>query len=177
MFKERHHLKRNAIINLYYSFIYPYLIYCIEAWENATTCHLKQLYLIQKKVIRMITFANYNTPSIDIFKNLNILSLDKIVVDRIGVMMYTYANDLLPPALNYLYTSNSDVHNYTTRQRNLLHVNKCDINTYSNSFGNASARIWNVLQSKIDVNILLSKFKISLKLYLQENSLQLKYTK
>ena len=78
--------------------------------------------------------------------------MDKLVVDRIGVMMYKYANDLLPPALNYLYTSNSDVHNYTTRQRHLL-------------------------QSKIEVNISLSKFKISLKLCLQENSLQLKYTK
>ena len=80
-------------------------------------------------------------------------------------------------ALNYVYTSNSDVHNYTTRQRYLLHVNKSNINTYSNSFGNASAGIWNVLQSKIEVNISLSKFKISFKLYLQENSLQLKYTK
>ena len=107
----------------------------------------------------MITFANYNTPSIDIFKNLNILPLDKLVVDRIGVMMYKYANDLLPPALNYLYTSNSDVHNYT-RQRHILHVNKSSINTYSNSFGSASARIWNVLQSKIEVNISLSKFKM-----------------
>ena len=45
-----------------------------------------------------------------------------------------------------------------------------------NSFDNASARIWNVLKSKIEVNISLSKFKISLKLYLQEISLQLKYT-
>ena len=159
MFKARHYLKRNALVNLYHSFIYPYLIYCIEAWGNATNCHLKQLYLIQKKVIRMITFANYNTPSIDIFKNLNILPLEKLVVHRIGVMMYKYANDLLPPALNYLYTSNSNVHNYTTRQRHLLHVNKSNINTYSNSFGNASARIWNVLQSKIEVNISLSKFK------------------
>ena len=87
----------------------------------------------------MITFSNYNTPSIDIFKNLNILPLDKLVVDRIGVMMYKYANDLLPSALNYFYTSNSNVHNYTTKQRHLLHVNKSNINTYSNSFGNASA--------------------------------------
>ena len=127
--------------------------------------HLEDLVTrIQKKAIRMITFANYNTPSIDIFKNLNILPLDKLVFDRIGVMMYKYANDLLPPALNYLYTSNSDVHN-------LLPVNKSNINTYSNSFGNASARIWNVLQSKIEVNISLSTFKMSLKLYLQENSL------
>ena len=28
----------------------------------------------------MIIFANYNTPSIDIFKNLNILPLDKLVL-------------------------------------------------------------------------------------------------
>ena len=52
----------------------------------------------------MNAFANYNTPSIDIFKNLNILlHLDKLVVDRIGIMMYKYANDLLPPALIYVY--------------------------------------------------------------------------
>ena len=103
-------------------------------------------------MIRNITFANYNTPSIDIFKNLNILPLNKRVVDRIGIMMYKYANDLLPPEINYLYTSNSDVHNYTTRQKNLIHVNKGNINIYSNSFGNTSARIRNVLQSKIDVH-------------------------
>ena len=102
MFKAGHYLKRNALLNLYHSFIYHYSIYCIEAWGNATNCHLKQLYLIPKKVIRMITFANYNTPCIDIFKNLNILPLDKLVADRIGVMMFKYANDLLPPALNYV---------------------------------------------------------------------------
>ena len=87
----------------------------------------------------MMTFSNYNTPSIDIFKNLNILPLDKLVVDRICVMMYKYANDLFIPALNYLFTSNSNVHNYTTRHMHLLHVNKSNMNTYSNGFGNASA--------------------------------------
>ena len=54
MFKARNYLKRNALINLYHSFMYSYLIYCIEAWDNATNCHLKQLYQIQKEVIRMI---------------------------------------------------------------------------------------------------------------------------
>ena len=109
---------------------------------NTTNCHLKQLYLLQKNVMRMIEFANYNTSLVLIyFKNLNILHLNKLVVDRIGIMMHKYANDLLPPALNYLYTSNSDVHNYTTRQSHLLHVNKSNIHTYSNNFGNTSARI------------------------------------
>ena len=84
MFKVKKILKRNSLVNLYHSFKYPYLIYCIEAWGNAMNCHLKQLYLIQKKVIAL---ANYNNPSIYI-KNLNILLLDKLVVDRICNVIY-----------------------------------------------------------------------------------------
>ena len=103
------------------------------------------------------------------------MPLNKRVVYRIGILMYKYVNDLLPPALYYLYTSNSYVRNYTTIQKNHLHVNKSGINAYSDSFSITSTRIWNVLQCKIDVNTPLSKFKISLKLYSQEHSLQLKY--
>ena len=54
-------------------------------------------------------------------------------------MMYKYANHLLPPVINGLYNSNSDVHNYTTIQKHLLHANKSNINAYSNSFGNTIA--------------------------------------
>ena len=83
LFKAKNYLNRKALINLYHSYIYPYLIYCIEAWGNATNCHLEQLYLIQKKVTRMISYSNYNTHSIDIFKQLNILPRNKLVVNRI----------------------------------------------------------------------------------------------
>ena len=39
MYNARKYLKRNTLINLYHSYIYPYLIYCIEAWGNTTHCH------------------------------------------------------------------------------------------------------------------------------------------
>ena len=125
----------------------------------------------------MISFSNFNTHSKDIFKQLHILPLNKLVVNRIGIMMYKYANNLLPLAINDRFTTNSDVHNYTTRQKHLLHVNKSTINIYSKSFGNTSARIWNAMQTKFEVNILISNFKIAFKINLQEYSLQLKYTK
>ena len=152
------------------------MIYCIEAWGNATKCHLEQLYIIQNKVTRIILFSNYNTHSIDIFKQLNILPLIKLVVNRIWLMMYNHANNLLPPAINDLYIENCEVHNYPTRQKHLLHVNKSNINIYSKNFGNTSARIWNAMQYKIEVNVSISKFKISSKNYLQEHLLKLKYT-
>ena len=70
-----------------------------------------------------------------------------------------------------------DVHKYSTRQKHLLYVNKSNINVYAKSFGNVSVRVWNALQSKIDVNVPISKFKKSSKNYLQDNSLVLKYTR
>ena len=63
--------------------------------------------------------------------------------------MYKYANNLLPLAINDLFTTNSDVHNYTTSQKHLLHVNKSNSNIYSKSCGNTSARIWNAMQSDL----------------------------
>ena len=101
----------NTLINLYHSYIYPYLIYCIEAMGNATNCHLEQLYLILKKFVRIISFSNYNTHNIDIFTQLNILPLNKLAVNTIGIMMYKHANNVLPLAINDMFTTNSDVHN------------------------------------------------------------------
>ena len=92
-------------------------------------------------------------------------------------MVYKYANNILPYYLLDLFTTNRDVHNYTKRQKHLLHFNKSNINIYSKSFGNTSARIWNDMQAEFEVNVSISKFKISFKMYLQEHSLQFKYTK
>ena len=52
MFKAKKILRKNTLINLYHS--YPYLIYCIEAWGNASNCHLEQFYLTHKKFARII---------------------------------------------------------------------------------------------------------------------------
>ena len=83
--------------------------------------------------------------------------------------MYVY----YPPVINDMYTTSD--HNYTTRQKHLLHVNKSNINIYSKSFVNTS--IWNAMQSEIEVNVSISKFKISSKMYLQDHTLHFKYSK
>ena len=51
MFKARDYLNKNCLSNLYHTYIFPYLIYCIEVWGNASHCHLLPLFLTQKKII------------------------------------------------------------------------------------------------------------------------------
>ena len=60
LFRARHLLCRRSLINLYHSFVYHYLIYCIEVWGSACQTHLQPLLLTQKKVIRVITFFTFS---------------------------------------------------------------------------------------------------------------------
>ena len=57
LLKIRKILQNNTMRNMYFTFIYPYLIYCIEVWGNAHQTHLDPLIKIQKKSIRTITLS------------------------------------------------------------------------------------------------------------------------
>ena len=59
-YKMRQYLERKALINLYYSLFFPYLIYCneVHVWDNASAIHLDPIIKIQKRAIRTITFSS-----------------------------------------------------------------------------------------------------------------------
>ena len=71
--KARKVLKKTVLYQLYNSFVFPYRIYCSEVWGTASNIHLQPLINLQKKIIRMINFSPYNSPTKLIFQELNIL--------------------------------------------------------------------------------------------------------
>ena len=74
--------------------------------------------------------------------------------------------------LHILYVKNNDIHSHNTRSNNLLRIPRGTVN-----FTNLSARIWNVITRTINVDVPYHVFKLKLKLYLMNNSLELKYSK
>ena len=172
MYKARTYLSKKCMSNLYHTFIYPYLIYCIEVWGNAPKCHLNPILLLQKKIIRIITYSHYIAHTENIFKELHILPIDKVYVSRVGIFMYKQEHGLLPEVMDSLYIKTNAIHFHNTRN-----ANKFRISTGTETFSHISARIWNALESKIDVSVSLKKFKISLNTFLQNNTLNIKYTK
>ena len=73
IFKIRNLLGKHSLRNMYFTFIYPYLIYCVEIWGNTNETHLKPLIQIQKRSIRTITFSHYQDHTGPLFDILNIL--------------------------------------------------------------------------------------------------------
>ena len=121
MYKARNYINKKALLGLYHTYIYPHFIYCIESWGNASNCHLDPLFVIQRRILRILSFSSYDVPSESLFKHTNILSLYKLVHYRIGIMMYKYANYLLPSVMNDLYTVNSDIIGYNLVSVSLLY--------------------------------------------------------
>ena len=172
MYRARAYLTKNSLKKLYFSYIYPYLIYCIEIWGISPQSHLKPLLLLQKKIVRIMTFSTYYAHTDPLFKDLNILTIDKLVVHRIGIAMYKINNDLFPSVLNELYKKNNVIHDHNTRAKDMFRVS-----LGTQNFSTVSARIWNAVIVKFNVNVSLSKFKESLKQYLMSNILIISYPK
>ena len=148
----------------------------MESWGNISQCHLDPLFILQKKILRIITFSLYDVSSQILFKDLNILHLYNLIQNRIRFMMYKLVDSLLSGVTNELYTTNDQIHDHFTRQYNFLHINKGRSNVYTRSIGNISPRIWNALQTKMYVNVSIVKFTRMSKLYVMEHNLKIIYT-
>ena len=55
--KARKFLTKKVLLTLYNTFIFPYLIYCVEIWGCAKKTHLASLYILHKRIVRTITFT------------------------------------------------------------------------------------------------------------------------
>ena len=54
------------------------MIYCTEIWGISPQSHLRPLLLLQKKIVRIMTFSTYYAHTDPLFKDLNILTIDNI---------------------------------------------------------------------------------------------------
>ena len=68
MYKARRHLDKKSLLNLYYSYIYPYLTYCIEVWGCAAKSHLQALFILQKKIVRIMTRVEFLPEEMTFFR-------------------------------------------------------------------------------------------------------------
>ena len=106
------------------------------------------------KIIRIITFSHNISHTQPLFQDLSVLPLEKLVLYRIALIMYKISNSLIPKTMSDLYITNKDIHSHDTRYKNLFIIPKGTIN-----YTSLSARLWNILNMKIDVHVPLSQFK------------------
>ena len=71
-----------------------------------------------------MTFTPYVAHTETLFINLRILPLDKLILNRIAIMMYKYTNDMLPSVMHELYKRNNEIHIYGIRNKDLFRIDR-----------------------------------------------------
>ena len=68
LLKARKVLKNSVLHQLYYSYIFPYLICCSEVWGTDSQIHLQTLIKLQKKLFEQLDFRLI-TPQLNLYLN------------------------------------------------------------------------------------------------------------
>ena len=149
LYKIRHYLNKQTLLNMYYTFVFSYLIYGVEIWGSASLNHINPLKKIFKKCERTITFSDYLAPSEPIFQSLNVLNFEKLVVQRISLLMFKYTHGNVPVSVSQLFRTNNEYHNYNTRNCAHIHVPVGTTEASYRTFGYQGIYIWNHISQKI----------------------------
>ena len=76
--KARKLFDQNTLLTLYYTFVYPYLNYCIHVWGKAYNVHIHDLIVLQNKAVRIVHGVPPRTNAQKLCIDSNILSLKRL---------------------------------------------------------------------------------------------------
>ena len=169
LYKSRPYFNLETMRTLYNAFIYPYFTYCIEVWGNTYQSYLEPLVKMQKRAIRTIVGARKYAHTAPMFLYLKLLNIKEIYIYCVQLFMYKYHHRILPSVFSDLYVRNNSVHEYETRQQNLLHVPLIFTKPLSKSVRISGVTLYNHFSNLLCLRVSYVTYKGTLKRYIIDN--------
>ena len=98
----RHYVKRKTLNNLYFSFVYPHLVYEVIIWGNAgvSALGLRKIEIIQNRILKLITFTQqkHHVCVNTLYKKLGILKIHDIYIKEVCRLIHLFHDNKLPAA-------------------------------------------------------------------------------
>ena len=156
LYKGRRLLNETSLLQLYNSFMYPYINYCICVWGNTCMTYLSPLVILQKKAVRMISGAKRLDHTDSLFKELRIIRITEVFAYSIQLVIFKFHHGLLPDIFRHFFTFNSSIHNYNTRQVECMHVPLMKSKQATLTVRSVGVRSYNHFNGLIDIDVLVS---------------------
>ena len=159
---------KSTLKQLYYSFVYPYLIFGNIVWGRSGDTILWPIFRLQKIIIRMMNNVSSRNRSTPYFNEMEILKLPDIHILVVGVFMHKFKTNKLPEIFSDFFTSNSEHHEHATRGASKLRPPKVKLRVAHNFVKRLGVNLWNKLEATDNFNLNLSvcTFKKHLKRYI-----------
>ena len=123
LYKIRPFVNMKVMKTLYYSLVYPHLTYAIEVWGSAGITILNRLLVLQKRIVRMLTYSDtrksdYSFPSSNpIFFKEQVFKVFDIFKMRIAQFIYSCLNKTCPVNFHSWFKLTMQIHSHDTRSQ------------------------------------------------------------
>jgi len=154
--KLKNVLPKSAKLQFYNSFILPHLDYCSTIWFNDHTDVTKPLNILQKRAMRLILNLPFDTPSSQLYKALNWMSIDYRCKFNICTSVFKSIHNLTPAYLSFFHFNSNRTRAAARGDLIIPHARK-DI--FKNTFRVLGAKLFNQLPSSVRDSPSLISFK------------------
>ena len=154
MYKVSKYLPLKAMIGLYYSLFYPYILYCNEIWGCTYSVHLNDIELLQKRVVRIITGSDFLANTGPLFYSTGILKIKD--VNKFLLALYMRKNLDNFRNINSVYQTRNAI-------EPLIRNHRLTITEHSVYY--SACRLWRELPNNLKCIDSLLSFKTELKKY------------
>lgn len=130
-------LDKNTLIMIISSLVINKMLYCSTVWSNTTSTNMKKLQSVQNFasiIIVIITGSKKYDHVTPLLKDLDWLTVDKLLYFRDAVMTYKRMNNLAPKYLCDMFEERTSIHNRSTRYCNLVQIPRFKTRTAQRSF-------------------------------------------
>ena len=123
LYKIRHFVDIKLLKTLYYSLVYSHLTYAIEVWGTADDTYLNRLYILQKRIVRIITFTDKRQvdytflPTEPLFFKMKIHKIHDIFKLKLSKFVFNCLNYVNPINFHHWFKLTSVIHNHNTRSK------------------------------------------------------------
>ncbi len=146
---------------LYDSLIKPYFTYCIIIWGNTYKTYINKLFILQKKVVRIITNSEFSAHSAPLFRKRNIMNVKELYQYFVGLFVYKSLHNELPASFCELFHRNMNMR-MSANLRSVYRKKKI----CQTSIKIAGPKIWNDFPINVKSSNSLYYFKKCLKFFL-----------
>jgi len=148
----------HVVRTMYYACFHFHLKYGITLWGGDPKS--RKIFLIQKKVIRMLCKVDQNTSCRNLFRMLGILPLPCLYISEMVCWIKYYRGKL---------EYNLDLHEHDTRHKTDLHPLTCRTNLAKNNGVNMGIALYNKLPQNLKKLDMKHTFKNKVKKFLLQN--------
>ena len=159
IYRTRDFLTLGALKTIYYSLVYPHLLYGIIFWSGASKFNFNKIFKVQKKIVRLITGSPFRAHTNPLFSRLAMLKLEDI--KKLEMCKFIYNN--LDEENFFNFSTRSSVHSHDTRNRSQLNLPQPRSNLLLNSIFFEGIRVFNDLNSDVKMSCDVQSFKYKMK--------------